>query len=80
MEFADIWPDGQHLAMRSDGSDSFNLWVFPSGDSACGRRHRIQAPILPRWSPDGQSLSFYSLKSGDRDVFTMPVVVANGRS
>ena len=31
VEFADVSPDGQHLAVSSDRSGSFDLWVFPSG-------------------------------------------------
>jgi TolB protein len=47
--------------MRKDGSHLRQLTSDPAHDWA------------PKWSPDGKRIIFYSLRSGNRDIFIKPV-------
>jgi dipeptidyl aminopeptidase/acylaminoacyl peptidase len=47
--------------MRKDGSELRQLTTHPGHD------------WTPRWSPDGKKILFTSLRSGNRDLFVIPV-------
>jgi acylaminoacyl-peptidase len=54
----DISPDGRRLAVERDR-------VLRVIDVATGHvLHELGEGLLPRWSPDGNGLAFYSLRSG----------------
>jgi acylaminoacyl-peptidase len=53
-------PDGQSLAYALGGD---SLWLVRARAGAIPRR--IGAGFLPRWSPTGDRIAFYSARSGD---------------
>ena len=71
IEFVDVSPDGQFLAISSDRSGNQDLWVLP----AEGGEITPTDPTpdwAPQWSPDGKEIAFYAYRSGNRDIWVMP--------
>jgi len=73
VEFVDVSPDRRQLAISSDRSGSFDLFLLPaSGGDLKQITSDPDHAWAPRWSPDGRTLAFYSFRSGNRDIWTMP--------
>jgi Tol biopolymer transport system component len=73
IEFVDVSPDGQQLAVSSDRRGNQDLWVLPSGGGEMTPLTTDPTPDWnPRWSPDGSEVLFYAYRSGNRDVWVMP--------
>jgi Tol biopolymer transport system component len=73
IEFVDVSPDGQKLAVSSDRRGNQDLWVLPAAGGEMTQLTRDPTPDWnPRWSPDGRELLFYALRSGNRDIWAMP--------
>ena len=65
---AGLSPDGRMLALEIDGA-SKSVWVY---DLARGILTQIAAGYnhgLPVWAPSGDRVSFYSRRSGKREIF-----------
>jgi Tol biopolymer transport system component len=74
VEFVDLSPDGQRLAVSSDRSGNHDLWVLPADGGEMRPLTTDPTPDwAPRWSPDGKSIAFYAYRTGNRDVWVMPV-------
>jgi Tol biopolymer transport system component len=73
IEFLDISPDGQRLAISSDRRGNHDLWLLPAGGGEMTPITTDPTPDWnPRWSPDGREIAFYSYRSGNRDIWVMP--------
>ena len=73
IEFVDLSPDGQQLAVNSDRRGNPDLWVLPSAGGEMTQLTTDPTPDWnPRWSPDGSEIAFYAYRSGNRDVWVMP--------
>jgi Tol biopolymer transport system component len=73
IEFVDISPDGQQLAISSDRRGNQDLWVLPATGGEMTQLTTDPTPDWsPRWSPDGTEIAFYAYRSGNRDIWVMP--------
>ena len=73
LQFFDLSPDGQRLAVSSDRAGNQDLWILPSGGGEMVRLTTDPTPDWqPRWSPDATEIAFYAYRSGNRDVWVMP--------
>ncbi len=66
--------DGQWLAFSTDLEGSFHLYRMPSTG---GDPERLTSDpggdFQPSWSPNGDELAFHSLRTGNRDIFTIDI-------
>ncbi|HUE85852.1 MAG TPA: protein kinase [Vicinamibacterales bacterium] len=73
IEFVDVSPDGQQLAVSSDRRGNQDLWVLPATGGEMTQVTTDPTPDWnPRWSPDGGQIAFYAYRSGNRDIWVMP--------
>jgi Tol biopolymer transport system component len=73
IEFVDVSPDGQQLAVSSDRRGNQDLWVLPATGGEMTPLTTDPTPDWqPRWSPDGRQIGFYAYRSGNRDIWVMP--------
>lgn len=73
IEFVDVSPDGQQLALSSDRRGNQDLWLMPSAGGEMTPLTNDPTPDWnPRWSPDGSQIAFYAYRSGNRDIWVMP--------
>jgi Tol biopolymer transport system component/predicted Ser/Thr protein kinase len=73
IEFVDVSPNGQQLAVSSDRRGNQDLWVMPAAGGEMTRLTDDPTPDWnPRWSPDGKEIAFYAYRSGNRDIWVMP--------
>jgi TolB protein len=73
IEFVDVSPDGERLAVSSDRRGNKDIWLLPSSGGEMTPLATDPTPDwAPRWSPDGNEIAFYSYRSGNRDVWVMP--------
>ncbi len=73
IQFFNISPDRNSIALSSDRSGNQDLWVLPSAGGSMSRLTTDRSPDwCPRWSPDGRLLAFYSFRGGSRDIWLMP--------
>jgi Tol biopolymer transport system component len=73
IEFFDVSPDGNRLAVSSDRSGNPDLWTMPVEGGPMQRLTSDPAPDWqPKWSPDGREIAFYSYRSGNREIWVMP--------
>jgi Tol biopolymer transport system component len=73
IEFIDISPDGERLAVSSDRAGNHDLWVLPAEGGEMQPLTTDPTPDwFPRWSPDGKQIAFYAYRSGNRDIWVMP--------
>ena len=73
IEFVDVSPDGQQLAVSSDRRGNQDLWVLPATGGEMTPLTTDPTPDWsPRWSPDGSQIAFYAYRSGNRDIWVMP--------
>ena len=73
IEFVDVSPDGQHLAVSSDRRGNQDLWVLPASGGEMTPLTTDPTPDWnPRWSPDGREIAFFGYRSGNRDIWVMP--------
>ena len=73
IEFADMSPDGQQLAVSSDRRGNQDIWLLPPTGGEMTPLTTDPAPDWnPRWSPDGSQIAFYAYRSGNRDIWVMP--------
>jgi Tol biopolymer transport system component len=69
-------PDGESIAFTRGGGpfyggpeDYRDIWVMNADGS--GQRRLVKRAIEPRWSPDGQQISFMSRRSGNWEIYVM---------
>ena len=73
IEFVDVSPDGQQVAVSSDRRGNQDLWVLPATGGEMTALTTDPTPDWnPRWSPDGSQIAFYAYRSGNRDIWVMP--------
>lgn len=67
----DISPNGKRLAMASNRSGSWEIWVADADGSNAGRITSINAGQTrsPRWSPDGRWIAFEARPAGHGDIY-----------
>jgi eukaryotic-like serine/threonine-protein kinase len=74
IEFLDLSPDGQTLAVSSDRSGNLDLWLMPADGGEMRPITTDPTPDwAPKWSPDGKEIAFYSYRTGNRDVWVLPL-------
>jgi len=72
IEYVDVSPDGEFLAVSSDRSGNQDLWVLPSEGGEITRLTTDVTPDWwPVWSPNGDEIAFYAYRSGNRDIWVM---------
>jgi Tol biopolymer transport system component len=73
IEFVDVSPDGERLALSSDRRGNQDLWILPSAGGEMTPLMRDPTPDWnPRWSRDGTAIAFYTYRTGNRDLWVMP--------
>ena len=74
IEFMDVSRDGRQLAFSSDRAGNHDIWVMPVGSSGQLRQltFNIEPDWDPDWSPDALTIAFYSFRTGDREIYTLP--------
>ncbi len=72
-------PDGQRIALGSNRSGDFEIWVCKADGSHPVQLTSFAGPMTgtPRWSPDSESIVFDSRPGGEPGIF---VVSVNGGS
>lgn len=67
----DLSPNGKKLAMASDRSGSWEIWVADADGSKPGRITALNAGQTrsPRWSPDGRWIAFEARPNGHGDIY-----------
>ena len=74
IEYIDVSPDGETLAVSSDRNGAQDLWLLPA---AGGEMRQLTTEPTPDWrpsfSPDGSEMAFYSYRGGNRDLWVMPI-------
>jgi Tol biopolymer transport system component len=71
VEFLDVAADGKRVAYSSDRSGNQDIWVMPLGGEPVRLTDDPAPDWGPNWSPDGTRLTFYSYRTGDREIFVM---------
>ncbi|HXV60715.1 MAG TPA: protein kinase, partial [Vicinamibacteria bacterium] len=74
VEFFDVSTDGRRLVFNSDRTGNMDLWVMPAEGGALSAL--TSGPELdwhPQWSPSGDEVAFYSLRSGRREIHVLPL-------
>ncbi|MDX1389773.1 MAG: hypothetical protein R3344_11325, partial [Acidobacteriota bacterium] len=75
IQFIDISPDGERLAVSSDRSGNSDIWILPARGGDMVQITNDPTPDwAPSWSPDGKQIAFYAFRSGNRDVWVVPSV------
>ena len=73
IEFVDVSPDGQQLAVSSDRRGNQDLWLLSTAGGEMTPLTTDPTPDWnPRWSPNGSEIAFYAYRSGNRDLWVMP--------
>ncbi len=67
----DISPDGQWLTFDSRGEQNDIFVIHPDGTGLRQLTNDIYKDRLPRWSPDGKRIAFYSDRSGRYQIWTI---------
>ncbi len=77
---AQISPDGRRIALRAtsytltEGKSNSDIYVMDANGKNLRRLTTSpKSDYHPRWSPDGRSLLFVSTRSGDAQVWRIPV-------
>src|SRR5262249_5829432 len=74
IEFFDISPDGERLAVQSDRNGNPDIWVLPASG---GEMQQITSDPTPDWAPqgsrDGREIAYYGFRSGRREIWIVPV-------
>lgn len=67
----DLSPNGKKLALASDRSGSWEIWVSDADGSKPGRITALNAGQTrsPRWSPDGRWIAFDARPAGHGDIY-----------
>ncbi|MBL8173877.1 MAG: PD40 domain-containing protein, partial [Bryobacterales bacterium] len=67
----DLSPNGEKLALASDRSGSWEIWVSDAAGAKPGRITSINAGQTrsPRWSPDGRWIAFEARPNGHGDIY-----------
>src|ERR1700730_10647283 len=75
-----VSPDGKHVVYvmseidRSTEKSNPDLYLIPIGGGEPKRLTTSSgADNLPRWSPDGKTISFVSTRSGSSQVWLLPM-------
>ncbi len=74
-------PDGTYLAFHANRAGSYDVYVMRAdgrdvrrltdNDVRDGHQHITEA--VPSWSPDGSYLAFHADRSGDFDLYLLPI-------
>jgi eukaryotic-like serine/threonine-protein kinase len=67
----DVSPDGQWLAFQSWGTQEDIYVVRSDGTGERYLTNDIYKDRVPRWSPDGHRIAFYSNRSGNYEIWTI---------
>ena len=63
-------PDGTRLALRAVTEDNVDIWVKDLDDGPLSRLTFDESQDWsPYWTPDGETVTFVSIRAGDRDVW-----------
>jgi len=73
VEFVDVSPDGEWLAISSDRAGNKDLWILPAAGGEIRQLTAAGWPEwAPKWSPDGTEIAFYAYRDGRRSIWIMP--------
>jgi Tol biopolymer transport system component len=65
----DLSPDGEWLACSSAGRQEDLFLIRPDGSARRQLTDDLNKDRIPRWSPDGERIAFYSDRSGSYEVW-----------
>jgi len=83
---AQISPDGKWVAYTVSTPDmdanrnASNVWVIATGGGEAMQLTRSGHDSSPVWSPDGKTLAFLSSRSGDSQVYLLPMDGGGGEA
>ena len=83
---AQISPDGKWVAYTLSTPDmdanrnASNVWVVATGGGEAMQLTRSGHDSSPVWSPDGKTLAFLSSRSGDSQVYVLPMDGGGGEA
>jgi serine/threonine-protein kinase len=68
-----ISPDGRRIALKVRTDLGADVWIKELPDGPLSRlTFAEEEDRLPRWSPDGENITFISTRGGNLDVWTIP--------
>jgi dipeptidyl aminopeptidase/acylaminoacyl peptidase len=76
---AELSPDGRWVAYTIATPDldanrnATNIWMAPVAGGEAIQLTRTAKDSSPKWSPDGKTLAFLSARSGDSQVYLLPL-------
>ena len=76
---AELSPDGKWVAYTIATPDldanrnATNIWMTPVAGGDAIQLTRTGKDSSPKWSPDGKTLAFLSARSGDSQVYLLPI-------
>jgi Tol biopolymer transport system component/tRNA A-37 threonylcarbamoyl transferase component Bud32 len=74
VEYFDVSPNGERLALSTDRSGNKDLWILTIATGDMIQLTSDPTPDwYPTWSPDGSELLFYSYRSGNREIWVLPL-------
>ncbi len=74
LQFFELSPDESRIALSSNRSGNFDLWIMPSmGGELTPLTNNSAHDWAPAWSPNAEEIAFYSFRTGDREIWVMPV-------
>lgn len=75
------WIAYVHIRMDRDINDYVrNIWLVSTAGGAPIQLTRGSADAQPRWSPDGKTLAFVSLRSEQAQLYLIPVTAPGGEA
>jgi Tol biopolymer transport system component/serine/threonine protein kinase len=73
IEYLDLSPNGERLAVSSDRRGNQDLWLLPVAGGPMTPLTTDPTPDWhPSWSPKGDEIVFYAYRSGNRDIWAIP--------